>query len=371
MIIYGAIVFVCSFLFHIQGTNGYSTVQPPSLGRSNNIDLALSRSSFARNPANGRINFVKLENHVRNFLPLRERTDEGAGSEVESEDAALQKKLAGRKKRLKVGYQLSFMAYVVSAVYSLFSWGSVSPSSLYYILGGGALSVAPILHILKGAAINDRLGSDTYKRLNIAVVSYALVQLVMPAGNLGLPIRLSSKVPAFLALTNGIKGYGYGCLGWDKSKDVSTVLTDIKEGTKSTLQGLTVVKPKSVGYIFGTLLLGSMFCLKVKELCQMLIFSSAETATYFSISTRLSKLARFGLMTTVLYTLKDACDRDRLSGTTFVQLNFVASAAFLSIALYLLPIYGKLSSNGQVLIAAGLSLMTFLNGIVNMKARKE
>ena len=103
----------------------------------------------------------------------------------------------------------------------------------------------------------------------------------------------------------------------------------------------------------------------------MLIFSSAETATYFSISTRLSKLARFGLMTTVLYTLKDACDRDRLSGTTFVQLNFVASAAFLSIALYLLPIYGKLSSNGQVLIAAGLSLMTFLNGIVNMKARKE
>ena len=70
-------------------------------------------------------------------------------------------------------------------------------------------------------------------------------------------------------------------------------------------------------------------------------------------------------MTTVMYTLKDASDRDRLSGTTFVQLNLLAAAAFLSISLYLLPTYGTLLSNAQILTTSGLFAMTLLKGLAN------
>jgi hypothetical protein len=60
-----------------------------------------------------------------------------------------------------------------------------------------------------------------------------------------------------------------------------------------------------------------------------------------------------------------------LSGTTFVQLNFVAATAFLSIFLYLLPTYGKFSSNAQILAASGLCAMTFSKAVTNLKAKKE
>jgi len=369
MIVFRALAFISSLGFHLQLTDGFSTVQPPAFRRSKNVELSSSfhRLSSTRTSVNGRSAIVQ-----RNLSNLWATKDEGDGvEEVYKAEAAVDKNIAGRKKRLNMGYQLAAMAFAAAALFTLTYWGSLSASAFYYIVGGGPLTMSVILYILKGAASNDRLGSDTYKRLNIAVICYALVQLVIPTGTLGWPSRLSFKVPGFLALVNGIKGYGYGCLGWDKSKDISTVLTDAKEGIKSTLKGLTTVKAKSAGYMFGTLLVASMFCLKLKELCTMLFFSGVETATVASTFTRLSKLARFGLMTTIMYTLKDASDRDRLSGSTFVQLNFVAATAFLSIFLYLLPTYGKVLSNAQILAASGLCAMTFFKGVTNLKAKKE
>ena len=73
-------------------------------------------------------------------------------------------------------------------------------------------------------------------------------------------------------------------------------------------------------------------------------------------------------MSTIMYTLKDASDRDRLSGTTFVQLNFVAAAAFLSIFLYLLPTHGKFLANTQILTAGGLFAVTLFKGLTSKKA---
>jgi len=220
--------------------------------------------------------------------------------------------------------------------------------------------MAVILYILKGAAVHDRLGSDTYKRLNLAIMSYAFIQLLIPTGSTSL------KLPGLLAFVNGLKGYGYGVLGWDKAKETSTIVTDIKDGVVSTMKGLATIKAKSLGYMLGTLLLGSMSLLKFKELCSSAMtlppLTTAETVT------RLSKLARFGLMTTIMYTLKDASDRDRLSGTTFVQLNFVAAAAFLSISLYLLPTFGAAFPNAQILVACGLCAMTLWKGLTSKRA---
>lgn len=284
----------------------------------------------------------------------------------------MEKKVAGRKKRLTMGYQLASWAYATAALISLVSWGGVTSSSLYYVFGGGPLTAAAILHILKGAATHDRLGSDTYKRLNLAVIAFSLVQLVIPTGTMPWPSRLAFKVPGFLSFVNGIKGYGYGCLGWDKSKETKTALTDFTEGVKSTLKGMTVIKTKSIGYVIGTLIMGSMSLLKSKELATILLFPSPTEApaSILTIFTKLSKMARLGMVATIMYSLKDASDRDRLGGTTFVQLNFLAAAAFSSIGLYLLPTWGTASSIAQVVLVSGIAAMTLFKGIVNKKPKK-
>lgn len=303
---------------------------------------------------------------------MAERENKKEETEVDVAVAELlDKKLAGRKTRLILGYQLSCFTYLAASLFHLIRGGN---NFLYYIFGGGTFTVAGILYILKGAAQNDRLGSDTYKRLNLSIISYAFVQQLLPAMGLGLSGRLFFKGPALLTLINGIKGYSYGCLGWDKAKGMNTISSDLKAGIQSTLQGLTVVKAKSAGYILGTLLLGFMTLMKVKELCTMLFIPSAHTPlTYYQIFSRLSRLARLGLMTTILYTLKDASDRDRLKGTTFIQLNFMTAVALLSMVLYLSPSLGK---NGQttilVMLASGISAMTLFKGMTNLfKAKKD
>ena len=78
-------------------------------------------------------------------------------------------------------------------------------------------------------------------------------------------------------------------------------------------------------------------------------------------------------MTTILYTLKDASDRDRLKGSTFIQLNFLAAGALLSMVLYLSPSIGK--SNGPttalVMLASGISTMTLCQGVSSLKAKNN
>lgn len=374
MILFSAHVFVFSLLFRLQDSNGFSSVKPLSLGRSNKADLFSSfRALSQTTPVNDGSVSLPRKDYVRRLSKLASKEEgEESEEELDAAAAAADKKLAGRKKRLTMGYQLSSMAYLTASLFNLYAWGyHMRANSLYYVFGGGTFSMAAILYILKGAASHDRLGSDTYKRLNLAVISHAVINQLLPTGALGWKAIFAFKVPAFLALVNGIKGYGYGCLGWDKSKDMSTVLTDVKEGIQSTLQGLTVIKAKSAGYMLGTLLLGSLSFIKAKEIFDMLFFPSAEIpTTYFLICTRLLRLARLKLMATILYTLKDASDRDRLSGTTFVQLNFLAAAAFASMAFYLLFGQGSASSI-LVLLASAISAMSLFNGATNMKAKKQ
>ena len=410
-------------LVGLHGTDCFSV--PTLMGRSNNNQISLltittlvnEENTFLQRANSGSRYLGRTDSLLRSKLPATAAEDENTEEETE-EDAAEEvelldnKKLAGRKKRLIMGYQLSSFAYLAASSFHLIKGGN---NFLYYIFGGGTFTVAGILYILKGAAQNDRLGSDTYKRLNLSIIFYAFVQQILPAMGLGLSGKLFFKGPAILTLINGIKvskihknrmhidcdvifffsvqslstfslqnkltgkllnkqGYGYGCLGWDKAKGMNTVFSDLKEGILSTLQGLTVVKAKSAGYILGTVMLGMMSLVKAKELCTMLFVPSiVSPTTYYQIFSRLSRLSRLGLMTTILYTLKDASDRDRLKGSTFIQLNFLAAAALLSMVLYLSPSIGK--SNGPttalVMLASGISTMTLCQGVSSLKAKNN
>ncbi|KAL3915622.1 MAG: hypothetical protein SGARI_008145, partial [Bacillariaceae sp.] len=271
-------------------------------------------------------------------------------------------KVEGRKKRLQVGYKAASSIYLVASLLHLLRRGFYS-WSLYYVFGGGTFTMAMLLFILRGAALNDRLSSDTYKRLNLSVVAYSVMQLLLPVT--GWTDRLFFKLPALLALVNGVKGYGYGVLGWDKSKKMSTVVADIKEGVSSSIQNLAKYNKQSIGYVIGTTFLGTMAAVKLLELLRVMIFPAGDTAANVSmmILSRASRIARLGLMTSIMYTLKDAADRDRLGGTSFVQINYLMTAAFLTMTFYLSPT-GPTPLGS---VSGALSVLTLYNGVTQEK----
>ncbi len=281
-----------------------------------------------------------------------------------SADSSLEDKVAGRKKRLCVGYIVSSIAYLVASLSHTLLRG-FHVWSLYYVFSGGTITMAMLLYILKGAVSNDRLSSDTYKRLNLSIIAFTILQLLLPVTSWS-EWRFF-KVPAIFALVNCVKGYSYGVLGWNKSKGTRAITTDLKEGFRSSLRGLVEIKKQSVGYLIGTSFVGAMSVVKLIELLKVLLFpGEGTTSASMMILSRMSRLARLSLMTSIMYTLKDASDRGRLSGTTFVQLNYLMTAGFLTMSFYLSP----MGPTPLGMLSGGLSVQTLFNGITNVQKKK-
>lgn len=257
-------------------------------------------------------------------------------------------KVRGRKQRVITGYRLSMALFAVfGAVIA-----ALSRQPLY---GTGPLLAAGVSYILIGAAQNDRLSSETYKRLNIGLFEFGTVGLL--AGYL---MKLSPAwgIACFIGIVNSIKGYGYGLKGWilqnNSAKD------DLTEGMKGNIKTMAKIPNiKSFGYFLGT---GAVGFLKVAKLLEVftLIKGSANPNT---IGTRLFRLSKLMILTIIMFTLKDAADRDRLEGTTFIELNFLSSITF---AIW--STYEKITSPVGGLFAA-LSAFTAFNGISSLSKK--
>ncbi|KAG7368512.1 hypothetical protein IV203_031255 [Nitzschia inconspicua] len=273
-------------------------------------------------------------------------------------------KVAGRKKRLKIGYQVSFVLYMIDSVLYLLRRGFQS-QSLFYIFGGGTATISILLYILIGAASNDRLSSETYKRLNLTVIIFSVLQLPMPMYHW--TEGVVSKVPAFVALVNAVKGYCFGVVGWDKSRNMSFMLTDLKDGIMASVQGSIALKQESIGYLIGTAFICVMTAVKVLDFVKVFMVPCGEgTSNTYMILSKLSSLGRLGVMASIMYTLKDAADRNRLSGTTFVQLNYLMMAAFLTMSFYLSPV----GPTPMGVLAGGLSTFTLYNGVTGAQKKQ-
>ena len=73
------------------------------------------------------------------------------------------------------------------------------------------------------------------------------------------------------------------------------------------------------------------------------------------------------MITTVVYSLKDAAERDRLTGTTFIQLNLLvgAWAVLVGLGQAVFP-YGFAANRGVEMFAIGLPFL-----IKALKSQKE
>lgn len=235
-------------------------------------------------------------------------------------EATPKSKAEGRKNRVVMGYKAMMTAYLTAGL--LAAKASGLSTNLARTLGGYIALPAGLGYILISAAANNRLGSDTYKRLNLAMLEYsALGSAVVILG------RGRNKILAFafvLSIINCIKGYSYGVLGLDKKKNVS-LLSDIVQGTKETIKGLLTMpnNNKAIGYFVATAMIAS---LKIRKLIEVVSFIK-ESGFVKELAMPLANFNRLALLTLCLYTLKDAADRDRLGGTTFIQLNCLCAVS--------------------------------------------
>ena len=393
---------ISSSFFHGIGRYGLDTTISASPSRN----LLVLRSVEDDN--------TKSEDASDSNAPANRKTSEMAQNENNDSDddqedltnqQKMEMKIKGRKKRLIGGYKVGSTFYLLSSFVLLGLTSTTLPISttkkvtyrLAYVFSGGPYTMSSILNILQNAASNDRLSSDTYKRLNIASIFYGLISLVVSIKCLTPTLfnqsRLSPsvlktlvwQVPALVALINACKGYGYGVWGWEKKPaSGSNLLSDLGS---DFLNGLKTIIPtvsrrtqppedkKDMIYAVGTAWIGSWTLFQSLHFFTRLM-SPASTLTPYQIYDGWTGVARFGLLSTMFYTLSDASARGRLGGSTFIQMGYDLSLALFTLfaSIIITPKLGQVRMYQAVpltLYSIFLSFNAWTSGRANAMKKKK
>lgn len=271
-------------------------------------------------------------------------------SEAGEDEGKMEKKIAGRKKRVNAGYKISAIGFTFLGLIM-----TIVAKNPFY--SSGPLLTAGFSYILIGAAKNDRLSSNTYKRLNIALIEYGLIGFI---GGVYMKTSVLWNIICFITFVNAIKGYGYGLKGWELGD--ACAKEDMVNGMKENLKCISKVPNiKSFGYLTATL---TVAYLKLSKLLEVFTIVKDGIPDSRFFGTRLISLARFMVMTIAMFTLKDAADRGRLEGTTFIELNAMV-AAMMGLWAY----YAKLSTPlGKAF--GFFSLFSAFNGVSSYMKKK-
>jgi hypothetical protein len=277
-----------------------------------------------------------------------------ASADAGSGESSDEKNTEGRKNRVVLGYKAMLTSYLAAGTMSVTRSSGFS-SSLLRVIAGYIVMPAGLSYILISAAANNRLGSDTYKRLNLSMLGYSGIGLAVVKLSKGRNQLLALAL--ILSLINCTKGYVYGVLGWDKKNDTS-VFNDITKGSVDSVKGFFSI-PKNFASFGYQVALIMVAYLKIERLLEVLRFIKASSIDAQGLAMPLARLNRLVLMSLCLYTLKDAAERDRLGGTTFIELNLICS---LSLAAQFLFDTGGVTTPVGVL-SGFFAVFCALNGI--------
>ena len=227
----------------------------------------------------------------------------------------------------------------------------------------GFVMAAKLSSILRQAHIEHRLSSDTYKRLNLGLFGFNMMGLMAIPGEVALmQTRFIPQIGIGLCL---ILLRVWGCVvtwnGWiqnipnDTTTNVATTMTattttttttitptnifnrikaplvvsliELGRGMKDTLIGLRVRSTKKALTYRNCLLI--VICGIVSHFMEGLFnlrYRQAFTRSWLDVTWQWSTVSRLFMIATMIYSLKDAAERDRLTGTTFIELNLLVGS---------------------------------------------
>jgi hypothetical protein len=236
---------------------------------------------------------------------------------------------------LRDGYVGLSKLYLISSACTFLLTGPCQKFSS----AAGLVVAACFSRILSDATDHDRLGSSTYKRLNLGLVAFNLSSLATIPGQVLLSRNLAGGTAyvSMMALSQTL-GARIGYKGWRRGLGVDTNwLKELKDGIQSTLQNVAVTQGR--GTIYRNALLAVLVGIAI--VAGKLALGLRDHGVPTILGASASGLARLSLMGTALYNLKDAGERDRLTGSTFIQLNQVVGL-YLVFCKLLLRICGDL-----------------------------
>lgn len=288
-----------------------------------------------------------------------------SGDEAAAAATKLEKKIAGRKKRVEIGYKIVASAYAIMTGIGLFKYRSAQG---LYIAAGPWMASSVAFHLI-GSGSNDRLKSGACKRLNLGLAFFGFV------GLLAKDIITTAKplwiFACLVAMVNSIKGYGYGLKGWDlKMMDGNSgAARDIVEGTLSSIaatfelpRGFSGVFSRSAGYAALAVTFGAMkFNNLYKIVSHLLSTGPPNPYVWMPLYFQYKKLL---LLTISAFTLKEAVDQKddwpKGWGGAPVGLGFATSVATGGMAAHYIT-QGSLYLGGWITFLAIFSAVDGVN----------
>lgn len=256
--------------------------------------------------------------------------------------------------RIVFGHSLSAFLFIVTALGICYNGigGPIGLGLPLYAASGPYLA-AGISSTLESAASAGRLGSDTYKRLALFLTEFnlcGLTTILLAIGGTTLRQQLFYvlSLASFLSLSPTLAGYKNG-----EGKLFGDIGGVIKEFfTCKNLNGFI--------YLGGTWFVAALKVLKIVDIINLIIEGNPAK----TLATRAVRLGRLALLTGTMLVLKSAADRDRLEGTTFIDLNILSSIVLGTMSYYIKTIRGAFTP--LVYASAGFSAFTALNAINSM-----
>ena len=251
-------------------------------------------------------------------------------------------RLNPKKEPLVTSYGIAHKLYTALAVLIFLMPDRTSTARLASKWGGAAgyYLAGRAFRILQGAARAGRLASDTYKRLNVGLIGFCLTFWAMPAEAGFLLEPASTRILTFVLSASKAFGLVLAVTGWQYGVDKEgeqffkpgELVQDFFRGCRDTLKGMRVKNAKkALAYrnLLVFVLIGLMSSLF--EGIFDVRYQEAFKRSAFDISIQWSAISRLFLISTMIYSLKDAAERDRLTGSTFIQMNILVGSWALAV----------------------------------------
>jgi len=195
----------------------------------------------------------------------------------------------------------------------------------HLLLAGGTCQI-----LSESVRTNRLFTSDTYKRLTMGTMLFGTLGILSIPGEAGFNSFMPGGIFAvtfFAKLVTAMvsfSGWEYAAKGFGVTfSRMKNITKEIVSGCQNVWKTLPVTEKRPATFyrtFFIFTILGNIV-FNVPEL----VYNLKQGAGLFSLTTSLtiSSIARLGLLSTVVYVLKDASERKRLEGTTFVKLNTI------------------------------------------------